>query len=151
MNPETEPAEQTEITSISCENRSHAALEDSRTTASFIGKKCEIVGTLTFDGPAVIDGKVEGKIAGKDRIMVGEEGFISTSKLNAASIVIAGTARVETIASNRIEILGTGKVHGDLVALSLIIHEGAEFQGRAFSRDPQNDGCDARPQAPSGQ
>ncbi len=141
MNPEAEQAKETEITSISHDKRHCAAIEACGVTASFIGERCEILGTLTFDGPAVINGKVEGTIAGKDQIMVGEEGFIATDKLRAASIVIAGTARVETIASSRIEILATGKVHGDLVSLSLIIHEGAEFQGRASSRDPEKDGC----------
>jgi len=144
-------AEQTEIASMSHEKRLHPAVEASGATGSFIGKKCEIVGTLIFDGPAVIDGKVEGIIAGKGQIMVGEEGFISTAKLRAASIVIAGTARVETIVSRRIEILATGNVYGDLVAPSLIIHEGAQFEGTSFARDPQSQGGEFRPKGPSDQ
>src|SRR5208282_5669628 len=106
-------------------------------TCSYISKGCEIVGTVFFGGSAVIDGKVEGEITGQDKIMVGEEGSVRTSRLSAASIVIAGTAKVKTIEGHRIEILPTGKVWGDLAAPSLIIHEGAQFEGDALIKDTQ--------------
>jgi cytoskeletal protein CcmA (bactofilin family) len=100
---------------------------------SRLAKGCEIIGTLFFEGPAIIDGQVEGKISGRDEITVGENGSITTDELSAPSVVIAGTVKVKTIASRRVEILPTGRVWGDLTSPILNVHKGAQFEGRAFT------------------
>jgi cytoskeletal protein CcmA (bactofilin family) len=86
-----------------------------------------------FEGPAIIDGQVEGKISGRDKITVGENGSITTDELTAPSVVIAGTVKVKTIASRSVEILPTGRVWGDLTSPVLNLHEGAHFEGKAFT------------------
>jgi cytoskeletal protein CcmA (bactofilin family) len=91
-----------------------ATRQDSR-----LAKGSEIIGTVFFGGPAIIDGQVEGKISGRDKITVGENGSINTDELSAPSVVIAGTAKVKTIASRSVEILPTGRVWGDLASLIL--------------------------------
>ncbi|MGA9725798.1 MAG: polymer-forming cytoskeletal protein [Candidatus Binatus sp.] len=101
---------------------------------SRLAKGCEIIGTVFFEGPAIIDGQVEGKVSGRDKIMVGENGSITTDELSAPSVVIAGTVKVKTIASRRVEILPTGRVWGDLTSPILNLHEGAHFVGRALTR-----------------
>ena len=100
---------------------------------SRLAKGCEIIGTVFFEGPAIIDGQVDGKIGGRDMITVGENGSITSDELNAPSVVIAGSVRVKTIASRRVEILSTGRVWGDLTSPKLNVHEGAQFEGRAFT------------------
>ena len=99
---------------------------------SRLAKGCEIIGTVFFEGPAIIDGQVEGKISGRDKITVGEDGSITTDGLRAASVVIAGKVKVRNTASRRVEILLSGKVWGDLASPVLSITEGAYFEGRAF-------------------
>ena len=101
---------------------------------SRLAKGCEIIGTVFFEGPAIIDGQVDGKISGRDTITVGENGSITSDELSAPSVVIAGSVRVKTIASRRVEILPTGRVWGDLTSTKLSVHEGAQFEGRAFTR-----------------
>jgi cytoskeletal protein CcmA (bactofilin family) len=102
---------------------------------SHLAKGTEIIGTLFFEGPVFIDGHVEGEITGHDKITVGENGFITADKISAASIVIAGAVKVNTIVSGRIEILPTGKVWGDLTSSVLSMHEGARFEGKALVRE----------------
>jgi cytoskeletal protein CcmA (bactofilin family) len=101
---------------------------------SRLAKGCEIIGTVVFEGPAIIDGQVDGKVSGRDKITVGQNGSITTDELSAPSVVIAGTVKAKTIASRRVEILPTGRVWGDLTSPKLNVHEGAHFQGRAFTR-----------------
>jgi cytoskeletal protein CcmA (bactofilin family) len=100
---------------------------------SRLARGCEIIGTVFFEGPAIIDGQVDGKVSGRDKITVGESGSITTDDLSAPSVVIAGTVRAKTIASRRVEILPTGRVWGDLTSPKLNVHEGAHFEGRAFT------------------
>jgi cytoskeletal protein CcmA (bactofilin family) len=114
-----------------------AELSSATKQDSILAKGTEIIGTLFFEGPVVIDGHVEGEITGQDKITVGENGFVTANKISAASIVITGAVKVNTIASRRIEILPTGKVWGDLASPVLSIHEGARFEGQAFAREAQ--------------
>lgn len=116
---------------------------------SHLTKGAEIIGTLFFEGPVVIDGYVEGEITGQDKLTVGENGFVTANKISAASIVIAGAVKVNTIVGRRIEILPTGKVWGDLASPVLSIHEGARFEGKAFVREARRTGEDSK--APPGQ
>jgi len=116
-----------------------AAASSAEQTGSCLGKGFEIIGKAVFEGQVVIDGKLEGEIEGSDKITVGEGGSVITSKLKTDSIVIGGTVKVKSIASRRIEILSTGKVWGDLASPSLLIHEGAQFVGRAFAREAQRE------------
>jgi cytoskeletal protein CcmA (bactofilin family) len=76
---------------------------------------------------------MEGEISGQDEITVGENGSITSDELRAPSVVIAGTVKVKTIASRRVEILPTAKVWGDIASPVLNIHEGAHFEGRTFA------------------
>jgi len=108
-------------------------------TRSCLGEGSEIIGTIVFEGSVVIDGKLEGDIEGSGKITVGENGSLIAAKLTTDSIVIGGSVKVKSIASRRIEILQTGKVFGDLVSPLLLIHEGAQFEGKAFARAKQRE------------
>ena len=106
-------------------------------TGSCFGKGSEVIGTVVFEGSVVIEGKLEGEIEGPGKITVGESGSVIATKLRTDSIVIGGSVKVKSIFSRRIEILPTGKVRGDLASPLLLIHEGAQFEGKAFARAAQ--------------
>ncbi len=106
---------------------------------SHLPKGTEIIGTLFFEGPVVINGHVEGDITAKDRVTVHENGVVEADKINAASVVIAGVVKVNTIVSSLIEILSSGKVSGDLASPILNIHEGAQVEGNIRAREKPKD------------
>ena len=105
---------------------------------SHLPKGTEIIGTLFFQGPVVIDGQVEGDITGQDKITIDENGVVTADKIIAASVTIAGAVKVNTIASRLVEILATGKVRGDIASPLLSIHEGAQFEGNIRAREAAN-------------
>ena len=85
-------------------------------------------GKLSFEGPARIDGQVDGEITAKDRLMIGESAVV-TAQIKAASIIVAGKVSGDITASQRIEIRPSAKVVGNLTAPILVVHEGAVFRG----------------------
>lgn len=88
----------------------------------------KVSGKISFEGPARIDGHLEGEIISKDCVMVGE-GATVTAQIKAAAIVIAGKVSGELTASQRIEILPSARVTSNLTSPVLVIHEGAVFEG----------------------
>jgi cytoskeletal protein CcmA (bactofilin family) len=95
---------------------------------AYLDQGSKVSGKLSFDGPARIDGQVDGEITAKDSIMVGESAVV-TAQIKAASVIVAGKVSGDITASQRIEIRPSARVLGNLTAPVLVVHEGAVFEG----------------------
>jgi cytoskeletal protein CcmA (bactofilin family) len=95
---------------------------------AYLDKGSKVSGKLSFEGPARIDGQVDGEVNAKDSITIGESAVL-TAQIKASSVVVAGKVSGDIVASQRIEIRPAAKVLGNLTAPVLVIHEGALFEG----------------------
>jgi len=95
---------------------------------AYLDRGSKISGKLMFDGPARIDGEVDGEIISKDSLNIGESAVV-TAQIKAASIVVAGKVSGDITGSQKIEIRPSAKVMGNLAAPLLVIQEGALFEG----------------------
>ena len=95
---------------------------------AYLDRGTKISGKLSFDGPARIDGEVDGEIVAKDSLAIGETAVV-TAQIKAASIVVAGKVSGDITASQRIEIRPSARVAGNLATPLLMIQEGALFEG----------------------
>ena len=94
---------------------------------TLIGAGCEFEGNTTTTSTR-IDGKLNGKIAGNNTIIVGEDGIV-VGEIKAADTVVYG--RVEgVIETHRLEIKRSGIVLGDVFIESLIVEDGGVFNGK---------------------
>ena len=94
---------------------------------SCISKGTRISGKLNFREPARIDGEAEGEITG-DEIVIAQ-GAMVTARIAAVRLIIGGNVTGELIARERIELLPTARVHCTLTTPSLVLNEGAQFDG----------------------
>ena len=95
---------------------------------AYLDQGSKISGKLSFDGPARIDGQVDGEITAKDSLTIGESAVV-TAQIKAASVIVAGKVSGDITARQRIEIRPSAKVLGNLTAPILVVHEGALFEG----------------------
>jgi cytoskeletal protein CcmA (bactofilin family) len=102
--------------------------------AAYLDRGTKVTGKLHFEGPARIDGEVEGEIRGKS-ITIGEHATV-TAQITADSVVVCGKVKGEICASQRIEIRATARVQGNVTAPKLMIHEGAIFDGHCAMESP---------------
>jgi cytoskeletal protein CcmA (bactofilin family) len=98
------------------------------TAGAYLDAGTKISGKLYFEGGTKIDGQVDGEIVGKESLTIGESAVV-TAQIKAASIVVAGKVSGDISATNRIEIRPSAKVIGNLNAPTLVVHEGAVFEG----------------------
>jgi cytoskeletal protein CcmA (bactofilin family) len=96
--------------------------------SAHLDRGTKITGQLRFDGPARIDGHVDGEIDAKE-ITIGESAVVS-AQVRAESVVVCGEVEGEITASQRIEIRSTAKVTGNIAAPKLIVQDGAMFEGK---------------------
>lgn len=104
---------------------------DSSKIDTIIGPNSLIKGDLHSKGTLRVDGTIEGKVSSDSTIILGEKG-VAKATLTAKQVVIGGTVHGNIVAHDRLEILSTGRVHGDVQTASarLLVAEGVIFEGR---------------------
>jgi len=95
-----------------------------------IGPNCHINGTLQSDGGIRIEGVFQGDIDTAGNLVIGETAKV-IAEISANNVSIAGAVK-GNISGNRVEILETGKVWGDLRVNSLLLNEGAYLRGQTM-------------------
>jgi cytoskeletal protein CcmA (bactofilin family) len=95
---------------------------------AYLGPGTRINGKLNFDGPATIDGEVEGEIVSQANITVGQQATIK-GKISASTIVVQGKVLADVQAEKKLEIHPPGSVLGDVTTQSLVIGDGAVLEG----------------------
>jgi len=104
-----------------------ASTADDGVFESRIGTGTKITGKLTFRGRTKIEGDAEGEIRGEE-IIIAQSAVVS-AKVWATRLSIAGRVTGELAASERIELLATARVKCTISTPSLVLLEGAQFEG----------------------
>lgn len=94
----------------------------------FLDGGSQIEGELHFEDTFRIDGKILGKVISDGSLVVGQKGEVD-GEIRVRQVFVSGTVKGEIHASEKIEITAAGRVIADLFAPSLVIEEGAYFEG----------------------
>lgn len=98
---------------------------------SIIGEGSEFRGEFYVNGLLRIDGKFEGTIHTTGKILVGRTGKVK-SDIKAGSVIIGGTVIGNVEATEKIVLLSTARLIGDVITPSLVIEEGVIFEGKCI-------------------
>ena len=94
-----------------------------------IGAEAAIQGVVSAKGSLRVDGRVDGSVVDGRTLVVGAGGRVE-GDVSAEAVVVGGEVRGNINASVQLEILSTGRVHGDIRTPRLMVEEGAIFNGR---------------------
>lgn len=92
-------------------------------------------GTLRSSGPIRIEGAFEGEIITEGELQIAPEAKVEAT-VRAASIIVAGQLNGQINCRERLEILPSGRVSGQIDAGRFIVHEGAFLGGQVRMRAP---------------
>jgi cytoskeletal protein CcmA (bactofilin family) len=93
-----------------------------------VGRSCVVRGDLAADGAFRVDGTVEGGVASKAAVVIGESGVV-TGNVRAADVLVAGKIHGNVCCAGHLDILRTGAIEGDIEAKSLRVETGGVFAG----------------------
>ena len=102
---------------------------------TLIGHTTTLKGSLTSSGALRIDGQFEGDIATTADLIIGEAGQVKAT-ISAKNAMVAGIVTGNMDVNDKLELLPSAKVVGDLKVGTLIIGEGAVFKGNCEMRQP---------------
>ncbi len=87
-------------------------------------------GKLSSKGNIRIDGIVKGDVNAEGNVTIGERGEIN-GVVNAVAIIVGGKILGTVIANEKIILESSSRLKGDLITKTLIIEEGAIFDGKS--------------------
>jgi len=97
-------------------------------TSTVIARGTSIEGLLQGGQDLRIDGELSGEIRSSAEVRVGASGNIK-AQIRARSIQVAGRVEGNLTADERIELMASAVVVGNLLAPKILIKEGANLQG----------------------
>ncbi len=104
-----------------------------------IARGTKVVGEITGNAELVIDGEVEGEIRLDSMVSIGSGGTVRGT-IHAVAVRVGGKVYGNIHGKERVEVLASGRLEGDIVAPSVPIAEGAFFQGKVDMSHPKTDG-----------
>jgi len=124
--PQTEPHNETEKP---IQRATPMQPKPSSASAARIGPSLVVKGELYGEEDLVVDGKVDGSITVKTGgVTVGEHGRVDAD-IRAASILVAGQVKGNLSGAERVVLMETGRVEGNISAKSVILENGCRFKG----------------------
>jgi len=106
-------------------------MADAGKVETVIGPGALLKGEIHTRGTIRVDGNVEGKISADGSVIVGEKGVVK-AEVVAGHVVIGGTVHGKVNGREKVEILSTGRLHGDVITkpARFVVAEGVIFEGR---------------------
>ncbi len=115
-------------------NDDHKTNERISTT---LGRETEFNGIMRFSDSLKIDGTFSGEIISSGFLYI-EQGASITANIRVGSVVVGGTVRGNIEATEKLEMLSSGKVYGNIRTAKLKIADGVVFEGKCeMIKNPQ--------------
>lgn len=109
----------------------------SREKPSIVGRTLFVTGEINADEEILIEGKIEGKLNSKSRVIVGKNGLVNAD-IDAREVVIKGTVNGNVKGQFKVEVVPEGVLNGNIVSQRVVLAEGALFKGN-IDMTPRDD------------
>ncbi len=111
---------------------------------TFIGPNITIEGTITGTEPIVVEGSVRGRIDLQSDVRIGTKARIEAT-VHGRNVTVEGKLTGDISADDRVELVASATVDGNIKAPKIIVAEGAKFRGNVDmgSRAPKEDAATA--------
>jgi cytoskeletal protein CcmA (bactofilin family) len=96
---------------------------------TILSSDIDFSGTLQFEKPFLIRGKVAGEIDAKGLLVV-DEAAVVEANINASRVIIRGAVKGNVNATEKVEITVTGKLVGNVTSPEVNMETGCTFNGR---------------------
>ena len=116
--------------------------------SSLIGNTLLIKGEVFSEDEILIEGKIQGKINVKNRVVIGVNGNVEAD-IDAREVVIKGRVTGNVKGNQRVEIVAAGVLHGNINSPRVVIADSGVFEGsiEMHGRDEKGKGRDEAPAA----
>lgn len=107
---------------------------------TFVGPNIVLEGTISGSEPVLIEGTVRGNINVTGDLHIGTKARVEAT-VHARNVVVEGKLNGDLSADDRVELVASATVNGNIKAPKIIVAEGAKFRGSVDmgSKVPKDD------------
>ncbi|HSS31533.1 MAG TPA: polymer-forming cytoskeletal protein [Nitrospiraceae bacterium] len=95
---------------------------------TLLAKGVLLRGEIHVEGTVRIDGRLDGDIQTKGQVIIGEDGLVQGT-ITAGTVISSGRIKAKVTANERVQLMKTATLIGEVLTPILIIEEGAKLQG----------------------
>ena len=95
---------------------------------TYFGPNINIEGTVTGNEPVVLEGTIKGRINLASDLRIGTKARVEAT-IHARNVTIEGKLTGDVSADDRVELVASATVDGNIKAPKIIVAEGAKFRG----------------------
>jgi cytoskeletal protein CcmA (bactofilin family) len=89
----------------------------------------DFFGTLNFEKPFLIRGKVSGEISARGLLVIDDSAIVNAD-IDASRVIIRGFVKGNVTAAEKVEVTLNGRLEGNVVAPEIFMESGCVFNGR---------------------
>jgi cytoskeletal protein CcmA (bactofilin family) len=105
-------------------------------TGTYLGPDVVVDGTISGSEPIIIEGTVRGKINLGGDLQIGTRARVEAT-VHAKNVTVEGKLMGDLSADDRVELVMTATVDGNIKAPKIIVAEGAKFRGSVDMGSPR--------------
>jgi cytoskeletal protein CcmA (bactofilin family) len=95
---------------------------------TLLAKGVVLKGEIHVEGTVRIDGRLDGDIETKGQVIIGEDGLVQGT-ITAGSVVSSGRIKAKVMANERVHLMKTATLIGEVLTPVFLMEEGAKLQG----------------------
>jgi len=95
---------------------------------TLLAKGVVLKGEIHVEGTVRIDGRLDGEIQTKGQVIIGEDGLVQGT-ISAGTLISSGRIKAKVTAIERVQLMKTATLIGEVITPVLIMEEGAKLQG----------------------
>jgi cytoskeletal protein CcmA (bactofilin family) len=103
---------------------------------TFLGANIIIEGTLSGSEPVVIEGQVRGHVKLSGDLLIGTKARLEAA-VHARNVIVEGRVQGDVSADERVELVASASVDGNIKAPKIVVAEGAHFRGSVDMGSPR--------------
>ncbi|GHU01246.1 hypothetical protein FACS1894147_00730 [Spirochaetia bacterium] len=96
---------------------------------TILSSDIDFSGSLSFDKPFLIRGRVIGEIDARGFLLIDEDAVVE-AEIKATRVIIRGSVKGNVTASEKVEVTASGTLVGDIVTPEIYMESGCLFNGR---------------------
>jgi cytoskeletal protein CcmA (bactofilin family) len=95
---------------------------------TLLAKGVVLKGEIRVEGTVRIDGRLDGEIQTKGHVIIGEDGLVQ-GMITAGTVISSGRIKAKVTATERVQLLKTATLIGEVHTPVLVMEDGAKMQG----------------------
>lgn len=98
---------------------------------TIVGQGAKLEGNVVSAGSLRIDGQVKGQVNADGDVMLSPQSQVEAD-IHAQNVSVAGRFKGSIVVKGRAELTRGGRVDGNITSKTLVVEEGAVFQGQSI-------------------